>query len=209
MTPGQSPWLLPICLMKSLAPAADTWSRRPRTQSGCIGRAPLRLCWSQVCFARPGCALNRPTWSPVKGSSARVSPIRSGIVVRQRFFWIRNRHRHHLSATLLDGRAGNGWARLSRCGRDRSGGGFPNAGYEPHLSYGDCPLAASEPAKKSGQNIPKNCCRTTIAERMVETPVELPCIGDQVVCLSHDQAAGQRAEEGGAADDRITGSFGK
>jgi hypothetical protein len=37
------------------------------------------------------------------------------------FFWIRNRHRHHLSATLLDGRAGNGWARLSRCGRDRSG----------------------------------------------------------------------------------------
>jgi len=26
----------------------------------------------------------------------------------------------------------NGWARLSRCGRDRSGGGFPNAGYEPH-----------------------------------------------------------------------------
>jgi hypothetical protein len=24
----------------------------------------------------------------------------------------RNRHRHYLSATLLDGRAGNGWARL-------------------------------------------------------------------------------------------------
>jgi hypothetical protein len=24
----------------------------------------------------------------------------------------RNRHRHHLSATLLDGRAENGWARL-------------------------------------------------------------------------------------------------
>jgi hypothetical protein len=36
------------------------------------------------------------------------------------------------SATLLDGRAGNGWARLLRCGRDPSGGGFPNAGYEPH-----------------------------------------------------------------------------
>ena len=29
-----------------------------------------------------------------------------------------NRHRHHLSATLLDGRAGNGWARLLRCGRE-------------------------------------------------------------------------------------------
>jgi hypothetical protein len=27
-------------------------------------------------FGRPGCALNRPTWSPVKGSSARVSPNR-------------------------------------------------------------------------------------------------------------------------------------
>ena len=44
---------------------------------------------------------------------------------------------------------------------------------------------------------------------MMETRAELPFIGDQVVCLSHDQAAGQRAEEGGAADDRITGSFGK
>jgi hypothetical protein len=42
----------------------------------------------QVCFGRPGCALNRQTWSPVKGSSARVSPIRSAIVVRQRFYWI-------------------------------------------------------------------------------------------------------------------------
>jgi len=92
----------------------------------------------------------------------------------------RNRHRHHLSATLLDGRAGNGWARLLRCGRDRSGGGLPNAGYEPHQSCGDCPLTGSEPAKKSGQNIPKNRCRTTIAERLVETRAELPFIGDQV-----------------------------
>ena len=37
---------------------------------------------------RPGCALDRPTWSPVKGSSARVSTIRSAAVVRQRFFGI-------------------------------------------------------------------------------------------------------------------------
>jgi hypothetical protein len=50
-------------------------------------------------------------------------------------------------------------------------------------------LNRSEPAKKSGQNIPKNRCRTTIVERMVETLAELPFIGDQVVCLSHDQAA--------------------
>ena len=28
-----------------------------------------------------------------------------------------------------------------------------------------------------------------MAERMVETQAELPFIGDQVVCLSHDQAA--------------------
>ena len=56
------------------------------------------------------------------------------------------------------GRAGwNGWARLLRCGRDRSGGGFPNAGYEPHPSCGDCPLTARSRAKKSGQNILKNC----------------------------------------------------
>ena len=60
-------------------------------------------------------------------------------------------------------------------------------------------LNRSEPAKKSGQNIPKNRCRTTIAERMGETPAELPFIGDQVVCLSHDQAArsGPRKEARG------------
>src|SRR5215472_8018878 len=46
--------------------------------------------------------------------------------------------------------------------------------------------------QKSGQNIPKNRCRTTIAERMVETRAELPFIGDQVLCLSHDQAARSR-----------------
>ena len=49
-------------------------------------------------------------------------------------------------------------------------------------------LNRSELAKKSGQNIPKNRCRTTIAERMVEMLAELPFIGDQIVCLSHDQA---------------------
>ena len=39
-----------------------------------------------------------------------------------------------------------------------------------------------------------------MAERMVETPAELPFIGDQVVCLSHNQGRPQRAEEGGAAE---------
>jgi hypothetical protein len=47
---------------------------------------------------------------------------------------------------------------------------------------------SSEPANKSGHDIPKNRCRTTIAERMVETLAELRFTGDQVVCLSHDQA---------------------
>src|SRR6516225_6037100 len=84
------------------------------------------------------------------------------------------------------GRAGwNGWA---RCGSRQLGRRCPNAGYEPHPSCGDCPLTGSEPAKKSGQNIPKNRCRTTIAERMVETRAELPFIGDQIVSLNHDQA---------------------
>jgi len=48
----------------------------------------LRARLLQVRFGRPGRALNRPSWSPVKGSSARVSPIGSATVVRQRFFWI-------------------------------------------------------------------------------------------------------------------------
>jgi hypothetical protein len=50
-------------------------------------------------------------------------------------------------------------------------------------------IDAASSSEPSGQNIPKNHCRTTIAERMMETLAELPFIGDQVVCLSHDQAA--------------------
>ena len=41
-------------------------------------------------------------------------------------------------------------------------------------------LNRSEPAKKSGQNIPKNRCRTTVAEPIGKTRAELPFIGDQV-----------------------------
>src|SRR5215472_9331100 len=52
-------------------------------------------------------------------------------------------------------------------------------------------LNRSEPAKKSDQNIPKNRCRTTVAERMVETRAELPLSGIRSVCLSHDQARPQ------------------
>ena len=55
-----------------------------------------------------------------------------------------------------------------------------------------CPSSARQPLvqtflnrselPKSGQNIPKNRCWTTIAERMAERRAELPFIGDQVVC---------------------------
>ena len=58
--------------------------------------------------------------------------------------------------------------------------GFPSAGYEPASVMRRWSLNRSEPLKKSGQNIPKNRCRTTIPERMVETLAELPFIGDQV-----------------------------
>ena len=138
---------------------------------------------------------------PDKGSSASVSTIRSAIVVRQRFFgifwpvfWPAPTSS---SATLLVGRAGNGWARLLRCGRDRSGGGFPNARYEPASVMRRLSLNRSEPAKKSGQNIPKNRCRTTIAERIGETLAELTFIGDQVSrpAESHRRALAGRVED--------------
>jgi hypothetical protein len=51
--------------------------------------------------------------------------------------------------------------------------GFPNG----RIRHAALSLNRSEPATKSGQNIPKNRCRTTIAERMVETLTELPFIG--------------------------------
>ena len=52
-----------------------------------------------------------------------------------------------------------------------------------------------EPAKKSGQNIPKNRCRTTIAERMMETLAELPLTGDQVGLFKAQPGRPQRRAE--------------
>ena len=63
----------------------------------------------------------------------------------------------------------------------------PSAALPAHPSCGDCPLTASEPAKRAAK-ISENSLPTTIAERTVETLAELPFIGDQVVCLRHDQA---------------------
>ena len=48
--------------------------------------------------------------------------------------------------------------------------------------------ARPEVMSVSVAGIPKNRCRTTTAERMVETRAELPFIGDQIICLSHDHA---------------------
>jgi len=69
--------------IKNLASMAVCFESRTEA---CAARGQVLL---QVRFGRPGCALNRPTSSPIKGSSARVSTIRSAIVVRQRVFWIR------------------------------------------------------------------------------------------------------------------------
>src|SRR6516165_10174513 len=71
---------------------------------------------------------------------------------------------------------GRGRPPRAAAGRDRSGGGFPNAGYEPHPLCGDCPLTA--PAKKSGQDIPKNHAKRNC-----------PLSGIRSVSLSHDHAA--------------------
>ena len=109
----------------------------------------------------------------------------------------RERKKYLRSSGNTSGRAGwNGWARLLRCGRDRPGGGFPNARYEPHASCGDCPLTARSRAKKSGRCIPKNRCRTTVAERLVKTRAELPLMGDQIICLSHEHAGPSCEPEG-------------
>jgi len=58
-----------------------------------------------------------------------------------------------------------------------------------HPSCRRLSLNRSKPAKKSGQIIPKNRCRTTIPERMVETLAELPFMGTRSVCLGRSQAA--------------------
>jgi hypothetical protein len=114
---------------------------------------------AEVCFGRPGCALNRPTWSPIKAVplafplSAQLSLSGNDFFgIFWPVFWPAPTSS---SATLLVGRAGNGWARLLRCGRDRSGGGFPNARYEPASVMRRLSLNRSEPDEKSGQNIPK------------------------------------------------------
>jgi len=89
------------------------------------------------------------------------------------------------------GRVGwkRGWARLLRRGRDRSGGRFPNAGYEPHPSCGDCPLTARSRPKRAATISRKIVAGQPYLSGWWKREAELPFTGDQVVCLSHDQAA--------------------
>jgi hypothetical protein len=57
----------------------------------------------------------------------------------------------------------------------------------------DCSLTARSRPKRAA-NIPKNRCRTTIAERVMEMLAELPLTGDQVVSLSHEPGRPQSVE---------------
>src|SRR5215831_5774954 len=107
-------------------------------------------------FGRPGCALNRPTWFPVKGSSATRLPPSAQLPLSDTIFLDpRNRHRPHLSATLLDRRAGNDWPRLLRRGRDRSGGGFRILYVQVFGRCNDEPATRLEPAETERPKYPE------------------------------------------------------
>ena len=110
-----------------------------------------------------GCALNRATWSPVKGSSASVSTTRSAIVVRQRFFWIPAIDTDIISAQHF-------WTG----GLETAGPGCYDAvgaaGFRmlvmsriPHAAI--VPLTARSRPKERPKH-PENRCRTTMAERV-------------------------------------------
>src|SRR6516164_6665114 len=132
-------------------------------------------------FGRLGCALNRPTWSPVKGSSARVSPNRLSYGCPTTIFLD-----HPTDTDIIS--AQHFWTG----GLETAGPGCYDAvaiaraaGFRmvvmSRIRHATRFLNCSEPAKKSGQNIPKNRCRTTVAERMMETPTELPFIGGRLL----------------------------
>ena len=73
-------------------------------------------------------------------------------VVRQRFLWIPATDTDIISAQhFWTGGLETAGPGCYECGRDRSGGGFPNAGYEPHPSRGDCPLTARSRPKRAAK----------------------------------------------------------
>ena len=60
--------------------------------------------------------------------------------------------------------------------------------YEPHPSYGIVPYPLGA-GQKERPKYPEKSLSDNNSWRMGETPTELPFIGDQVVRLSHNQAA--------------------
>ena len=101
-------------------------------------------------------------------------PIGSATVVRQRSFWI-PAPTPSSSQRNTSGRAG--W-KTAGPGCYDAVAIARAAGFRmlvmSRVRHATIVLNRSEPAKNSGQNIPKNRCRTTIAERMMETLAELP-----------------------------------
>ena len=92
---------------------------------------------------------------------------------------------------------GNGWARLLRCGRDRSGGGFPNAGYEPHPSCGDCPLTARSRPKERPKYPEKSQMSGAVTDR--------PALHDALEFAQRRHADRVGARQAGAIDETVDG----
>src|SRR5262245_21524641 len=101
----------------------------------------------------------------------------------------RNRHRHHLSAKPLDRRAGNSWAGCYEAVVIARSAGFRMLAASVMRRLSPYSITVRSRAKQSCQNVPKNRCRTTKAERMGETLAELLFTEGQIVCLGRDQAA--------------------
>ena len=125
---------------------------------------------AEVCFGRPGCALNRPTWSPIKAVplafplSAQLSL--SGNDFLGYFGRSFGRLRHHPAQHFWWGgleMAGPGCYDAVAIAR---AAGFRMLVMSPHPSCGDCPLTARSRTKRAAKISQKNRCRTTIAERM-------------------------------------------
>ena len=103
-------------------------------------------------FGRPGCALNKPTWSPIKGSSASVSTIRSGYCCSATIFRDpRNRHRHHLSKRFWTGGLETAAPGCYDAVAIARAPGFRVLVMKPASVMRRLSLNRSEPAKKSGQ----------------------------------------------------------
>ena len=109
---------------------------------GCPDACPVHR--SEVRFGRPGRALSRPTWSPVKGQFRSRFPPSAQLRLSDNDFSGSPQPTPTSSQRNTSGRAG--WKRAGPGCYDAvaiaRAAGLPNAGYEPHPSCGDCPLTA-------------------------------------------------------------------